>query len=74
MKIEAVSPTELSAQRKELVLFIRARLRQDSFLRKKVVSAMCAFLGINENKIDMDKHLTIALDEELNDTRGHVIL
>ena len=63
-------------ERKEAILFIRAQLRQNISLREELIMSINKVLKIetaNDN-LFLNKHLTLALDEEINDNQGHVIV
>ena len=63
-------------ERKEAILFIRAQLRQNISLREELIMTINKVLKIetaNDN-LFLNKHLTLALDEEINDNQGHVIV
>jgi len=76
MDTSLTSYSEERAQRKEMILHIRAQLRQNVLLRKDIIKTICRVLNINDSNSDLlfDQHLTLALDEEINDSQGHVIV
>lgn len=63
-------------ERKEIILGIRSQLRQNNSLRESVVNSICDTLNIHtvEERTSLQRHLTIALDDELNDNKAHVIV
>ncbi len=66
--------TQERANRKEIILNVRAQLRQNEALRTNIVKSICDFLNLSEDSLSLSSHLTLALDEEINDEQGHVIL
>lgn len=62
------------ANRKEIILNVRAQLRQNESLRNTLTKSICDFLGLSEDSLSLSSHLTLALDEEINDEQGHVII
>ena len=64
------------ADRIETVLGIRAQLRQNSLLRQSLIETICTNLNIQDSnkKSALMEHLTLALDDEINDSDAHVIL
>jgi len=71
------SNNAIKFQRKEVILNIRARLRQDRNLRDEIVGSILELMNLNgssSNHLALLSHLTIALDEEINDEQAHVIV
>ncbi len=61
--------------RKEKILHLRARIRNDVILRDRVVDAIFNVLDLSDIKDkELISHITIAIDDEINDTQAHVIL
>ena len=69
---------EQRAERKEQILGIRAKLRQNSTLREDIIKKVFEMLNIDTHSDDsqlfLKNHFTLALDEELNDNSVHVIV
>jgi len=66
-----------ATQRRETILFVRARLRQSESLRFSLQKFIAENINLpfeSGDSVDFLEHITVAIDDELNDDQAHVIL